>query len=282
MDDNDKYSIQVLERAFSILDSLLQANEPLSLDMIMNRTGLTKSTAFRIVTNLVRYGYVTETENGYWLGLKMISFGQAVERFLDVRITAAPFLKVLRDKTDETVYLATLTNDWSVLYIDKCASKQPVGVTLHSVGMTIEMYCSGLGKTLVAHQPEAKIRRWLQNHDLPYLTPNTITTPEAFLAELEAIRQRGYGIDNGERSLAIHCVAAPIRNAQGKVVAALSVAGPTERMPDPLIASDMAYLTLETAEQISAAMGFHTSNGFRENGKEVNSKKMQRSTPNVT
>ena len=257
---DDKYSIQVLERAFSIMDSLLAAGEPLNLEMIMTRTGMAKSTAFRIVSNLVRHGYLCETESGYWLGLKMISFGQAVEKNLDVRRIAAPYLSALRDRTNETVYLAALTNDWAVLYLDKCESKQPVGVMLHSPGMTIETYCTGLGKTLVAHRPEAEVRRWLKTQDLSQRTPNTITDPEAFIAELELIRQRGYGIDNGERSLSIRCIAVPIRNAQGKVVAALSVAGPTERMPNPLIESDMAFLSVEAAEQISAAMGMPTAN----------------------
>jgi DNA-binding IclR family transcriptional regulator len=260
---DDKYSIQVLERAFAIMDVLLQAGQPLSLEAIMTRTGLAKSTAFRLISNLVRYGYVTETNNGYWLGLKMISFGQAVVNNLDVRAVALPYLEALRDKTNETVYLAALTNDWAVLYLDQCESRQPVGVNLHSPGMTIEMYCTGIGKTLVAYRPEADVRAWLQTHELTQRTPNTITTPDAFLAELDAIRQRGYGIDNGERNLSIRCVAVPIRDGHNKVVAALSVAGPTERMPNPLIASDIAYLALETAEQISAAMGMQVpqSNG---------------------
>lgn len=252
---DDKYSIQVLERAFAIMDVLLEAGEPLSLEMIMTRTGLAKSTAFRLISNLVRYGYVTETNNGYWLGLKMISFGQAVVNNLDVRSVAMPHLEALRDKTNETVYLAALTNDWAVLYLDKCESRQPVGVNLHSPGMTIEMYCTGLGKTLVAYQPEGDVRQWLQTHELTQRTTNTITTPDGFLAELEAIRQRGYGIDNGERNLSIRCVAVPIRNGDNKVVAALSVAGPTERMPNPLIDSDIAFSALETAERISAALG---------------------------
>jgi DNA-binding IclR family transcriptional regulator len=135
------------------------------------------------------------------------------------------------------------------------------------------MYCTGLGKTLVAHQPEAEVRRWLQTHDMPQRTPHTLTEPEAFMAELDAIRQRGYGIDDGERNLSIRCVAAPIHNAQGKVVAAISVAGPTERMPNPLIGSEMAHLALATAEQISMAMGYgypaSETNGYRKNGKEV-------------
>ena len=252
---DDKYSIQVLERAFSIMDALLQAGEPLSLEALMKRTGLTKSTAFRIVSNLIRYGYVTESEGGYWLGLRMISFGQAVENKLNVRTVAAPYLEALRDQTNETVYLATLTNDWAVLYLDKCPSRQLVGVILHDPGMTIEMYCTGLGKTLAAHQPDDQVRRWLETHDMPQRTPYTLTTPEAFLNELEAIRRRGYGIDNRERSLSIRCVAAPVRDSHGKVIAAISVAGPTERMPEPLIGSEMAYLTLETAQKISTALG---------------------------
>ena len=262
---DEKYSIQVLERAFSIMDALLQADRPLSLEALMTRTGMAKSTTFRIVSNLARYGYLTETDAGYWLGLKMISFGQAVEKNLDVRTIAAPYLKALRDQTNETAYLAMLTNEWSVLYLDKCESRQPVGVNLHSAGMTIEMYCTGLGKTLVAHQPEAEIRRWLQAHEMPRRTANTITDPDAFLAELEAIRQRGYGIDNGERNLSIRCIAVPIRNAAGNVIAALSVAGPTERMPNPLIGCDMAHLALDTAEQISASMGLlhPATNSFR-------------------
>ena len=269
---DDKYSIQVLERAFSVMDTLLEADTPLSLEAIMTRTGIAKSTAFRIVANLVRHGYLTETDNGYWLGLKMLSFGQAVEKNLDVRTTAAPYLAALRDQTDETVYLATLTNDWAVLYLDRCSSRQPVGVTLHSAGMTIETYCTGLGKTLLAHQPEADVRQWLATHDRPQRTPNTITDADAFLTELGAIRQRGYGIDNGERSLSIRCIAVPIRDAHGKVVAALSVAGPTERMPDPLIGSQTAYLALQTAGKISAALGFAQSNGaaLHTNGQEVN------------
>ncbi|MBI1281834.1 MAG: helix-turn-helix domain-containing protein [Anaerolineaceae bacterium] len=268
---DDKYSIQVLERAFSVMDTLLQSGEPLSLEAIMTRTGLTKSTAFRIISNLVRHGYLTETDSGYWLGLKMISFGQAVENNLDVRRIAAPYLQALRDQTNETAYLATLTHDWSVLYLDKCESRQPVGVMLHSPGMTIETYCTGLGKTLVAYQPEADVHQWLQNQDMPQRTPNTLTNPESFLAELAAIRQRGYGVDNGERSLSIRCIAVPIRNAQGKVIAALSVAGPTERMPDPLVGSEIAYRALESAEKISAAMGLPAlkAHSIHKNGKEV-------------
>src|SRR5664279_5617776 len=89
---DNKYSIQVLDRAFSIMDALLEARQPLSLDLLVARSGLPKSTAFRIVSNLIHYGYVCETEGGYWLGLKLISFGTAVENRLTVQGIAAPHL----------------------------------------------------------------------------------------------------------------------------------------------------------------------------------------------
>jgi DNA-binding IclR family transcriptional regulator len=257
----DRYSIQVLERAFSIMDVLLEDRTPLSLELLAARTQTPKSTVFRIMTNLVRHGYACETDDGYWLGLKMISFGQAVDERLDVRTAAAPYLAALRDRANETVYLATLTADWTVMYLDKYPSKHPVGVTLHSPGMTIELYCTGLGKVLAAHAPEANVRAWLAAHELTPRTPNTITTPEAFLAELAAIRERGYGMDDSERSLLIRCLAAPIRNAHGRVSAAISVAGPAERMPCPLVGSDLAHQLVDTARQISAALGYSAHSG---------------------
>jgi DNA-binding IclR family transcriptional regulator len=99
---------------------------------------------------------------------------------------------------------------------------------------------------------------------MPRRTPYTITDPDEFLNELEAIRQRGYGIDNNERSMSIRCVAVPIRDGENKVIAALSVAGPSERMPNPLLGSEVAQLALETAEQISRELGMPASapNGF--------------------
>jgi DNA-binding IclR family transcriptional regulator len=252
---DDRYNIQVLERAFRVMDALLAARAPLGLEELVQHTQLPKSTTFRIITNLVRHGYLCETNEGYWLGLKMLSFGTAVEERLDVRAVSAPFLERLRDETNETVYLATLTDDWLVMYLDKYVSRQPVGVYLHSAGMTIEMYCTGLGKCLAAHRPEADVRKWLQTHEMPPRTPTTITNPDDFLAELDAIRQRGYSIDNGERSTGIRCVAAPLYNAHGAVIAAISVAGPAERMPGSLISADLGLLIRDTARQISAALG---------------------------
>src|SRR5512136_2251272 len=91
------YSIGVLQKTLMILDVLLEAHHPLALDEIVQQTGTPKSTAFRILTNLLKAGYITHSDSGYWLGLKLLSLGSAVEQHLDVYKIAAPHVQQLRD-----------------------------------------------------------------------------------------------------------------------------------------------------------------------------------------
>ncbi len=250
-----KYEIKVLRRTFRILDILLEAGEPLNLETISTRAETPKSTTFRIITNLLNHGYITETERGYWLGLKLMRFGSAVEEKLDMRAVAAPHLRWLNERTGETVYLATLTRDYAVMYLDKIASQQPVGVTLHATGMTLPMHCTALGKAMAAHRPRDEVQQFIHHNTLQPWTPSTFTVEAELLAELDRTRARGYGIDDGERSESIRCIAAPVTNRQGVVVAAVSVAGPVERMPNPLVGCDLAEDVVEAARRISVDLG---------------------------
>ncbi|MBZ0286320.1 MAG: IclR family transcriptional regulator [Anaerolineae bacterium] len=261
---NERYTIQVLQKALRILDTLLEAQQPLGLEALSERSETPKSTTFRLITNLVNGDYLTETPDGYWLGLKLLSMGTAVEAHLDVRRVAEPYIKQLRDQTGETVYLATLMQDMRVLYLERAASTQPVAVMLKSAGMTAEAHASGLGKAMLAFKPEAVRRKWLAQADLVALTANTITNAEALECELTAIRERGYATDREEFMLTICCIAAPVFDAHQRPIAAISVAGPKHRMPDPLVDSDIARQVVDIAHQISARMGLSlhlTTNG---------------------
>lgn len=258
-DLDEKYTIQVLQKAMRLLECLLEAGRPLNLETLSQRSETPKSTAFRVLTNLLREGYITETEDGYWLGLKFISFGAVVESRLDYRSAAAPYLSKLRDLTRETVYLATLTPDMIVMYLNKAASDQPVAVTLNSIGMTAPMHSTGLGRAIAAFLPEDKIRAWVRQNGLKPRTPNTITDEDDLIDNLREARQRGYAIDDAEHEISICCVAAPIFDNRGEAVAAISVVGPMERMPRPLAGSETAYHVVETARQISAQLGMPLS-----------------------
>jgi DNA-binding IclR family transcriptional regulator len=259
---SERYNIQVLQKALRLLDTLLEARRPLNLEALSEGAQTPKSTAFRIVTNLLKEGYLTETPDGYWLGLKLLSLGTAVEAQLDVRQVAAPFITQLRDETGETVYLATLTQDLRVLYLERAPSTQPIAVNLKSAGMTADAHGAALGKVMLAFQPEAIREQWLEQVQLEPLTPNTITDRNALRQELHAIYERGYGIDDEEFIVTICCIAAPIFDARRKVVGAISIAGPKPRMPRPLVGSLLADQVTETARRISVQMGL-SENGRR-------------------
>ena len=118
------YSIQALQRGMKVLDALLESRTPLSLEQICAYTDLPKSTAFRVTVNLLQGQYLTETEEGYWLGLKMLRFGALVEESLDLTQQARPFLLQLRDQANETIHLAVLDDDLRVVYLEKLPTQQ--------------------------------------------------------------------------------------------------------------------------------------------------------------
>jgi IclR family KDG regulon transcriptional repressor len=250
------YSIQALQRGMKVLDALLESRTPLNLDQICAYTELPKSTAFRVVVNLLQGGYLIETENGYWLGLKMLRFGALVEEKLDLAQQARPFLLQLRDHADETVHLAVLDDDLRVVYLEKLPTQQAVGLMRSRIGSTASMHGTALGKAMAAFRPEDEISQWVRNGSLKTLTDATITDEDTFLRELSEIRSRGYAVDNGEFEASVRCVAAPIRDRTGSVIAAVSISGPGSRMPVPLIGSSMATQVVDTAQHISHALGY--------------------------
>lgn len=250
------YSIQALQRGMKVLDALLDARAPLSLEQICTYTGLPKSTAFRIIVNLLQGQYLVETENGYWLGLKMLRFGALVEEQLDLIQQARPFLTQLRVQVNETIHLAVLDDDLRVIYVEKLSTQHAVGLMMSRIGITAPMHCTALGKVMAAFRLEDEIRHWIRAHGLKPITEVTITDEDAFLQELREIRDRGYAVDNGEFEASVRCVAAPIRDRTGTVIAAVSISGPDNRMPARLISNSMGRQVVETASHISQALGY--------------------------
>jgi IclR family KDG regulon transcriptional repressor len=250
------YSIQALQRGMKVLDALLEARSPLSLEQICAYTELPKSTAFRVAVNLLQGQYLTETQEGYWLGLKMLRFGALVEEKLDLTQQAYPFLLQLRDQADETIHLAVLDDDLRVVYLEKLPTQQAVGLMMSRIGSTAPMHATALGKAMAAFRPEGEIRQSIRTRSLKALTDATITDEESLLRELREVRSRGYAVDNGEFEASVRCVAAPIRDRAGSVIAAVSISGPGTRMPVSLIGSAMAKQVVETAGYISQALGY--------------------------
>jgi len=249
-----RYTVDAAAKALELL-SVFSFREPrLSLADLATRTGIPRATAFRLLSTLEQSGFLDKVHGAYQLGIKCFVLGNIVAGGLDLRETARPHLAALREATRETTQIAILDH-WQVVYLERMLSSMSVGYMRSRAGAILPAYCTGLGKTLLAYRPEAEVQAWAATQKFAALTPRTITSAKRLLKELAVIRERGYGLDEEEREKGVSCVAAPISNHTGDVVAAISVAGPTERMPRDLVGSEIAAAVVAAAHAISVDLG---------------------------
>lgn len=260
MSTEQSYRIKVLEKAIAILDLFADTSGELTLTQIGQRLGMSKPTAFRILSVLEGADYlerVPETQ-GYRLGFQLYRLGSLVEHTTRLQRAARPFLQVLVDECQETAHL-TVLNKGQALYLDKIEGQHAVRV-VSRIGMRLPAHCSGVGKVLLAHLSDEEVDAVVREHGLPARTPNTLTDRAALAAELARIRERGYAMDNEEIELGLRCVAAPVRDATGRVIAAVSVSGPKFRI-DGAEVERLAGRVLVTARRISAALADDEATG---------------------
>lgn len=248
-----RYTVDAAAKALELLSVFSFRDPRLSLADLASRTGIPRATAFRLLSTLEQSGFLAKVHGAYQLGIKCFVLGNIVAGGLDLRETAHPHLVALRDATRETTQIAILDH-WQVVYLERMLSPLPVGF-MRRAGAILPAYCTALGKTLVAFRPEAEVGAWAATQKFTALTPRTITSATRLLKELRVIRERGYGLDEEEREKGVCCVAAPVRNHTGDVVAAISVAGPTHRMPRALVGSEVAAAVVAAARAISVDLG---------------------------
>jgi DNA-binding IclR family transcriptional regulator len=227
----------------------------MSLSALSRESEIPRPTTLRLLRTLESAGYVEKTLDGYVLGFKCLLLGGAVRNELRLAKVAGLALTALRDVTGETVQLAIL-REWQIVYVERLLSPRPVGYMRAHPGTVLPAYCTGLGKVLLAYQDPDLVAAWSRTYRFERHTPTTITSSAELLAELEQIRQYGYGLDREEREIGVRCVAAPVRDATGEVVGAVSVAAPTERLAAELIGSTIAEQVVSCGRAISQSMGF--------------------------
>ena len=249
-----RYTVDAAAKALELL-SVFSFREPrLSLADLAKRTGIPRATAFRLLSTLEQAGFLAKEHGAYQLGIKCFVLGNIVAGGLDLRETARPHLAALRESTRETTQIAILDH-WQVVYLERMLSPLSVGYMRSRAGAILPAYCTGLGKALLAFRPEAEVAAWAATQKFTALTPRTITSAKRLMKELAVIRERGYGLDQEEREKGVTCIAAPIFNHTGDVVAAISVAGPTERMPREVVGSDVAQAVVAAGRAISVDLG---------------------------
>lgn len=240
-----------------VLEALVEAGSPVSLSGLVARTGLPKTTVHRLVSVLVERGWAKMTGRGYGLGFLPLRAAAAFERSLDIRFEAEPYLVELRNTFEETVHLATLDQEFRIVYLDKLVPRfQAVGLMRSRVGATAPAYCTGVGKAMLARLPEPELAGYLAQIALVGYTPRTLTTREALMKDLELVRSRGYAICDQEHEQDVACIAAAVRGRHDEPIAAISLSGPAARMDAHLDArSSTPAAVRETADAISLVVG---------------------------
>lgn len=246
--------INTVLKAVKVLD-LLAGNQGMTLSEIARTLGLPKSSAHAILETLAAEKLV-EREDGsgrFHLGVRLVELGNRANLELDICRIAAPFLNGLNLEFDETVHLTVLDRD-EVLYVDCIESKRRLR-TYSVIGVRAPLYCTSVGKAILAFQKDDEIRRIAREKGLKRITPTTIDTEDKLFAEVARIRELGFAVDDMEHEDHLRCVGAPIRNARGEVFASLSVSGPAERNTRERVES-MAPMVMQAASEISRRLGY--------------------------
>jgi len=223
---------------------------------IHRMTGFNKSTVMRLLLSLEKAGFLEKdpTTGEYSIGVALFEAGSKYLDQTDLHRQAMPLISELASRCNETAYLAVL-NGHEAVYLDRVESSKAIRTTSR-VGGRVPLYCTGAGKAILAFQEDEQIQSILKLVKIRAFTSRTLTERGKILKELEAVRQRGYAVDNQEYEEEIKSVGAPVRDRNGKVIASICLVGPTWLMSEERIEKELATETVGAARRISRKLGY--------------------------
>lgn len=242
---------QAVDRAAGLLVQIVQAHGQVSFAQLQHRSGLAKSTLSRMLSSLQRHGLVTRTQDGGFAAGPVLAHQGAdpIERLIDI---AAPHLAALNTATGETINLAVLDGN-EVNQVDQVDCRYLMGFVgftgnVNWVGQRVPLHCSAVGKIFLAFGaplPSGRLER---------RTTRTLANRSDLAEDLERVRTRGWALADSELEEGLVAVAAPVRDGDGRVVAALSITGPSTRLTHDRY-EELGGLTKTQADQLSAELG---------------------------
>ena len=255
-------AVQSIERALLILETLGHYPRGIGVTELGHSVGLHKSTVHRLLNSLGVYGYVEQDKDTerYRLGMKILSLGLEMLNNLDFRTEALPYMKELVEISRETVQLAVLDHG-QVVVVERDHSPETITVNL---GLRADAHCTAEGKVILAYLPQQESMGILSKRPMRRYTQHTFTEISELLAHLDKVRTQGYAVNAEESAEGLRAVAAPVFDHTGKVIAALSITGPTSRLSLERIARLVTVLK-EACRSVSARLGYRTnkSTGYR-------------------
>lgn len=247
---------QSVEKVFHIIEVMASNREPMRLQDIANQVKMPASTTLRLVNTMVNLGYARQDPNlRYGLSLKFMKIGSLISSQISIRDIAHPYLVELSTKCEESACIA-IEQNMEIVYLDVVDGPDGMLKITQHIGKNAPMHCTGVGKIILQNYDTKEISQMISQKGLPVLTPNTITSKEDLLDEIEKIRTQGYALDNEECELGARCIAAGIKDYSGKVVAAISVSGPISRMTMERIDA-IKGTVIESARKVSKLLAYN-------------------------
>ncbi|HZS88209.1 MAG TPA: IclR family transcriptional regulator [Chloroflexota bacterium] len=221
--------VKTVEKSLRILELLLVAEEGLSIGQLVARTGMHRASVHRLLTTLHALGWVERPASRpvFRISLRLYALAHVFVQNYSLLDRLQPLLSELSRRTRETVHLGML-DGWEVLHINRVESLERVGVSSH-IGSRGWAHTSSMGKALLAGQSDAFLQAYIDETGLPGMTERSITTPEAFWAEIATVRRQGFSIDNEEDAIGVRCLGTALPVAHGPAVLAVSITGPSPR-----------------------------------------------------
>ncbi|MFF9909304.1 IclR family transcriptional regulator [Streptomyces sp. NPDC013457] len=247
--------VPAVGRALDILELFLTGDETLSAPDVVRRLGLPRTTVHELLTTLAARSYlvpVPDQPGRYRLGVRTYQLGSRYAEQLDLAAEGRQVACEVASICDETVHVALL-EDTDVIYVAKVDSTHAVRM-VSAAGRRLPAHCTAVGKMLLASLPPAELESRIDGRELVAMTPNSITGHDALRSALAEIRERGVAVEHQESNPDVSCVAAPVRDSSGRVVAALSVSVPVIRWSEGR-ERELAALAAKGAADLSVRLG---------------------------
>jgi IclR family transcriptional regulator, KDG regulon repressor len=245
-----------LHKVIDILEIFAECG-PLGIRDLAARTGFPPATVHRIVTTLMKRGYLQQNNvaKSYHLSTKFMVLADRVQDQFDLIPIARPYLERMSLETKENANLC-VWDGYEVVYIDHVHSRDHILQSFTRLGARAPLHATGVGKVFLSHLSESDLLEYFDRQELIPFTAATITDKNRLEAEVRLIRKAGYAVDNEEKENGVRCVAAPILNHKNEIVAAISVSGSSQRIDEARIPA-IGQIVLECGRGISNMLGWN-------------------------
>ena len=247
---------QSLRKALQILEGMTNIPSPARLQDIARSLKMPQSTLLRFLNTFIDFGYVNQDQDTscYYLTLKLAEIGSRVRDSFPFQNSLAKYVRQLAQQFDESASLC-IEHDMQMVYVVTQDSPSRMLRTLHRIGRIAPMHATGVGKVFLLNYSDKKLDELMEKFGFPAYTSHTITSMDSLKREIAQVQKQGYALDNEECEEGVFCIAVPVRNFSGEVVAAISLSAPATRLDKQRTEQIIQYLK-NIGEEASKELGY--------------------------